>query len=60
MPEPGQYDGASKQFGSETKKFTIGGKYVHKYDPNLGPGCYEADKAQKSILSRSQSMAVMQ
>lgn len=59
MPEPGQYDGAAKQFGSETKKFTIGGKYVTKYDANLGPGYYEADKAQRSTLSRSQSMAVM-
>lgn len=57
-PEPGQYDGAVKNFGSETKKFTIGGKYIHKYDPNLGPGYYEGAKAQKSTLSRSQSAVI--
>ena len=60
VPEPGQYDGAVKNFGSDTKKFTIGGKYQHKYDPNLGPGYYNGDMALKSTLTRSQSAVIRQ
>ena len=38
----------------------MGGKYVHKYDPNLGPGYYETSTAKQSILYRSQSAVIRQ
>jgi len=49
-----------KDFGADVKKFSMGGKYVHKYDASLGPGYYNADTAQKSILHKSQSAVIRQ
>jgi hypothetical protein len=44
-PDPGQYDGHIKPFGSSPNKMTIGGKYKHNYDANPGPGLYEPEGA---------------
>lgn len=57
-PDPGQYDRHIKEFGSDVKSFTIGGKYQHKYDPTLGPGTYEASQAILSTLPKSQSLII--
>ena len=42
LPEPGQYESPVK-FGKGLKGIDMGKKYETKYDPNLGPGTYQAD-----------------
>ena len=33
----------------------MGKKYVTKYDPNLGPGTYQADQAMMKTMTKSKS-----
>lgn len=42
-PDPGQYDGHLTPFGSDVKKFTMGGKYKWKADQNPALGTYDVD-----------------
>lgn len=58
VPDPGQYDAGNKNFGDGVKGRKWEGKYIHKYDPSLGPGYYEKDKALQSTLVRSQSAVI--
>jgi len=46
-----------KAFASDTKSFRIGEKKETKYDPSLGPGYYNQDKAQNHILAKSTTIA---
>jgi len=57
-PEPGQYDANIGSFGSNAKSFKIGEKTQENYDPNLGPGYYQADAAQDR-LSRKTTTAII-
>jgi hypothetical protein len=57
-PEPGTYDGHLKSFGSETKSFQIGKKKQENYDPNLGPGYYQADAALDRIAHKTASVII--
>lgn len=43
-PDPGKYDAHLKPFGSDTKKFTMGGKYKWKPDDNPPIGGYDVDR----------------
>ena len=52
-PEPGQYDSGQNSFGKDTKSYEFGRKYAENYDPNLGPGTYDADNAKDAIGSKS-------
>ena len=42
---PGQYDGF-KQFGEETKTFTIGEKREDKVIESVGPGQYSPERSE--------------
>lgn len=57
-PEPGQYDGYIKGFGSDVKGISMGGKYQTSYDPTLGPGTYDAAGAIDRTMSRSRSAKI--
>ena len=49
---PGEYE-HSKQFGQETKSFTIGEKREFKTVETIGPGAYSPDRADGITKLRS-------
>ena len=57
-PEPGTYDAHLKSFGSEAKSFNFKGKPQENYDPNLGPGYYQADAALDKIANKTASVLI--
>ena len=49
---PGEYDD-NKQFGQDTKSFTIGEKRVFKTVETMGPGAYDIDRADNITRVRA-------
>ena len=50
---PGAYKGATAEFGSNTKKMTIGAKRDKKQEVTAGPGAYNWETTEAQTRARS-------
>ena len=55
---PGQYDDGSKEFGRETKTFTIGEKRTERMVETMGPGQYQPERADALTKSKVKTVNI--
>ena len=57
-PDPGQYDGHLKKFGSDVKAFTMGKKYKQKYNDNPPVGGYDIERGESATKFQNRSVII--